>query len=236
MRKFWQKRYISKYTGKEIDDAVAKAGTALQNPMTAAGDIIVGGEDGAAEKLTKGADGKVLKMVSGAPAWADDNEGMTNPMTTAGDLIVGGEDGAAGRLGKGTDGQVLSMVSGAPAWAAASGGAEHLYWHSVSISNQNSSAAIGFDYIAYITIINTNSNAMTKDDVKNEINNNTTAKYICGAGVTTMQGVYPIYIMWYSDTQFGLYRSYPSGTSLERALQTWSDTDVNVYDYVNQIF
>lgn len=122
MHKFWQKKYISKYTGKEIDDAVAKAGTALQNPMTAAGDLIVGGEDGAAEKLAKGTDGKVLKMVSGAPAWADDSSGMSNPMTTAGDLIVGGEDGAAGRLAKGTDGQVLSMVSGAPAWAAAGGG------------------------------------------------------------------------------------------------------------------
>ena len=110
--------YRSSYTGQEIDAAIAKAADALTNPMTAAGDLIVGGEDGAAERLSKGTDGKVLKMVSGSPAWADDSEGMANPMTASGDLIVGGADGAAGRLGKGTDGQVLSMVSGAPAWVS----------------------------------------------------------------------------------------------------------------------
>ena len=162
MRKFWQKRYISKYTGKEIDDAVAKAGTALQNPMTAAGDLIVGGEDGAAEKLVKGTDGKVLKMVSGAPAWADDAGGMENPMTAAGDLIVGGTDGAASRLGKGTDGQVLSMVSGAPAWAAASGGDYHLYWHTVRI------VAGTMDF--GIVLLNTSATSISVDDIKDIIN------------------------------------------------------------------
>ena len=169
MVKFWQKKYVSKYTGKEIDDAVAKAETALQNPMTAAGDLIVGGEDGAANKLTKGSDGKVLKMVSGAPAWADDSSGMTNPMTTAGDIIVGGADGAASRLGKGTDGQVLSMVSGAPAWAAGSGGAEHLYWHSVSIESLASTNIPNL----YIAIISTSSEAFTATSLFDFIHNKT---------------------------------------------------------------
>ena len=153
MRKFWQKRYISKYTGKEIDDAVAKAGTALQNPMTAAGDLIVGGADGAAERLGKGTDGKVLKMVSGAPAWADDSAGMSNPMTAAGDLIVGGEDGAAERLGKGTDGQVLSMVSGAPAWAAAGGGGgKYLHALNIALYDTTSNAYSIYDAFLYLVL------------------------------------------------------------------------------------
>lgn len=125
MSKFWKKIFTSKYTGKQIDEAVGKVldgDVGMSNPMTAAGDIIVGGTDGEPEKLVKGTDGKVLKMVSGAPAWADDAGGMENPMTAAGDMIIGGADGAATRLPKGTDGQVLTLASGAPAWAAAQGG------------------------------------------------------------------------------------------------------------------
>jgi hypothetical protein len=46
-------------------------GTALvANPMTTAGDIIVGGASGAPARLVKGADGQVLTMVSGGVAWA----------------------------------------------------------------------------------------------------------------------------------------------------------------------
>ena len=59
---FWKKRYISKYTGKEIDEAVGKAADSFENPMTAAGDLIVGGTDGAAEKLAKGTAGQALKV------------------------------------------------------------------------------------------------------------------------------------------------------------------------------
>ena len=161
MSKFYQKKYVSKYTGKEIDEAVAKAADAFENPMTSAGDIIVGGEDGAAERLAKGTDGKVLKMVSGAPAWADDSSGMLNPMTTAGDLIVGGEDGAAGRLAKGTDGQVLSMVSGAPAWAA--GSTPHLYAHYIRFGG----SVTGYtDINAYMMILRPDDTQLTFDQVK----------------------------------------------------------------------
>ena len=41
----------------------------LANPMTTAGDIIVGSTDGAPARLAKGADGKVLGVESGAVAW-----------------------------------------------------------------------------------------------------------------------------------------------------------------------
>jgi hypothetical protein len=44
----------------------------LANPMTTAGDIIVGGSSGAATRLAKGSDGNALRMVSGAQAWVGD--------------------------------------------------------------------------------------------------------------------------------------------------------------------
>lgn len=42
----------------------------LTNPMTAAGDLIVGGAAGAPARLAKGTDGQVLTLVSGAEAWS----------------------------------------------------------------------------------------------------------------------------------------------------------------------
>ena len=125
---FWRKRYTSKHTGKEIDDAVDAVGqlpeNVMGNPMTAAGDLIVGGENGAAGKLAAGTSGQVLKIGTNGPEWSSDAEGMANPMTAAGDLIVGGTDGEPGRLAKGTAGQVLKMNAGAtaPEWAADSEG------------------------------------------------------------------------------------------------------------------
>lgn len=42
----------------------------LTNPMTTAGDIVVGGSGGTPTRLAAGTNGYVLTMVSGAPAWA----------------------------------------------------------------------------------------------------------------------------------------------------------------------
>lgn len=47
----------------------------MSNPMTTAGDIIVGGASGAPTRLPKGTDGQIMKMVSGAPAWANESGG-----------------------------------------------------------------------------------------------------------------------------------------------------------------
>ena len=44
--------------------------TGFTNPMTTAGDVIVGGVDGVPTRLAKGTDGQVLTMVAGAVAWA----------------------------------------------------------------------------------------------------------------------------------------------------------------------
>jgi hypothetical protein len=97
------------------------AAPSLTNPMTTAGDIIVGGTGGAPVRLAKGTDGQAVKMVAGSVAWADDATGMVNPMTTAGDIIVGGTDGAPARLAIGTEGQVPKVVGGAVAWADGGG-------------------------------------------------------------------------------------------------------------------
>lgn len=43
----------------------------MSNPMTTAGDIIVGGSNGAPTRLGKGADGQVVTMINGAPGWAN---------------------------------------------------------------------------------------------------------------------------------------------------------------------
>jgi hypothetical protein len=45
------------------------------NPMTAAGDIIVGGADGAETRLAKGSNGQVLKVSAGAVGWGEDSAG-----------------------------------------------------------------------------------------------------------------------------------------------------------------
>jgi hypothetical protein len=39
--------------------------------MTTAGDLIVGGTAGAAEKLAKGTDGQRLSLADGVPSWTD---------------------------------------------------------------------------------------------------------------------------------------------------------------------
>jgi hypothetical protein len=94
----------------------------LTNPMTTAGDLIVGGTSGTPERLAKGANGKVLGVASGAVGWVDPSGGMSNPMTTAQDLIVGGASGTPGRLAVGTNGKVLGVASGAVGWVDPSGG------------------------------------------------------------------------------------------------------------------
>jgi len=43
----------------------------MTNPMTAEGDIIVGGSSGSPERLPVGTDGQVLTAVSGSPEWQD---------------------------------------------------------------------------------------------------------------------------------------------------------------------
>lgn len=90
----------------------------LINPMTTAGDLIIGGAEGAPGRFGIGTANQILSTNSAAdgPVWID-NLQFANPMSAAGDLIVGGTEGAATKLSAGSDGYLLKMSSGSPAWA-----------------------------------------------------------------------------------------------------------------------
>lgn len=90
---------------------------AMLNPMTSAGDLILGGVSGVPLRLPAGSTSEVLSIdVSGLPVWRLET-GFASPMTMTGDLIVGGSGGTPARLGIGTEDQVLKVQSGAPVWA-----------------------------------------------------------------------------------------------------------------------
>jgi len=57
----------------------------MTNPMTAAGDIIIGGASGAPTRLARGTDGQVLTLTSGSPAWA---AGGGQSVTISGNLTL----------------------------------------------------------------------------------------------------------------------------------------------------
>jgi hypothetical protein len=77
------------------------------NPMTTAGDIIIGGAAGAATRLGIGGSGQVLSVVAGAPSWAA--AGTASPLTTKGDLYVYSTTNA--RLPVGTNNQLPTADS-----------------------------------------------------------------------------------------------------------------------------
>lgn len=89
MSKFWQKKYISKHTGAEIDEAVEAVldgdvgTTVVANPTLAGTEAALTGLQVDETKYSVG--------------------GMTNPMTAAGDMIVGGTDGAPDKLAKASE-------------------------------------------------------------------------------------------------------------------------------------
>lgn len=64
-----------------IDGEIVKEG--MQNPMTAAGDVIVGGASGAPAKLALGAAGQILAVDNGAPAWVKNNPAEIQFLSTA---------------------------------------------------------------------------------------------------------------------------------------------------------
>lgn len=90
--------------------------TPFENPMTALGDLIIGGIGGVANRLPVGGNGLFLGIVNGVPTWLQVPSGFSNPMTTVGDLIIAGGGGVAQRLGIGGAGQVLGISGGSPAW------------------------------------------------------------------------------------------------------------------------
>ena len=106
-------------TGAIIEGNYTPTGTPVRwmvNPMTAAGDLIVGGTDGDPTRLALGSVGNILKIGSNGMAWTAD--GWDDyPLTAKGDILIGGTDGAPSRLALGTEGQQLFVgSSGLPVW------------------------------------------------------------------------------------------------------------------------
>jgi len=79
-------------TKKATAQAIADLGGGLSNPMTSAGDMIIGGTSGTPQRLAPGSEGQVLKMVSGAPSWAAEGGGAS--VTTAIPIAVSDESTA----------------------------------------------------------------------------------------------------------------------------------------------
>lgn len=73
------------------EDFIDLIDTLNDNPMTAAGDIIIGGTSGAPTRLAKGTDGQVLTLASGNPVWVDRDIDWANPIsvTTTTTLTIG---------------------------------------------------------------------------------------------------------------------------------------------------
>ncbi len=76
-----------------LDDVDTSLGLKVTNPMTAAGDIIVGGASGAPAKLAKGTDAQKLALASGTPAWVDDENSITFIIDGGGSAITTGQKG-----------------------------------------------------------------------------------------------------------------------------------------------
>lgn len=130
-----------------IEGEVEGGSSGMENPMTTAGDMIVGGEDGAPTALPIGTAGQVLKVGADGPEWGVDSAGMTNPMTTAGDMIGGSIDGAPYRIPKGTQGQVLTMGASFPEWVNAQGG--HLYQHTITYHRTSATVNVLLTIVIY---------------------------------------------------------------------------------------
>lgn len=89
------------------------AGGGFTNPMTTAGDMIIGGASGAPARLPVGTDGQILKVVSGAPAYADPSAGdgdVVGPSSSVADRIAL-FDGTTGKLLKDSGETVASIRS-----------------------------------------------------------------------------------------------------------------------------
>ena len=134
----------------------AEAGSGMDNPMTAAGDMIVGSTDGEPSALSAGTDGQVLKLSSGVPAWGTD-EGtnvIANPTLA------------------GTESDLTGLQVGDTKYAIPSGGGAS-YTHHIKLDYTNNIGGTNDEKALIILEITTNSaTPMTVSDVYDWLNNN----------------------------------------------------------------
>ena len=114
---------------------ISSTDTGMLNPMTSAGDLIVGGVSGDPDRLGVGTNGQVLTVTSGAPSWASiptqtgDHKVLATSADTSpnyldqklsGSGVVAVTDNttslSVGITPSSTDGQVLTTDNGAVAW------------------------------------------------------------------------------------------------------------------------
>lgn len=69
---------VTSYTDERLSAVGNTGGGGMSNPMTTAGDIIIGGSSGTPQRLGIGTTNYVLTVVSGAPAWAAASGGGSN--------------------------------------------------------------------------------------------------------------------------------------------------------------
>lgn len=108
----------------QISGAVLRATLAgMNNPMTAKGDLIGGGDLGAPVRIAAGATDYLLSIDADKNlVWVPKpgigpGDGMINPMTAVNDMIVGGDAGVALRLVGGTEAQYITIKEGILVWA-----------------------------------------------------------------------------------------------------------------------
>lgn len=81
------------FTGTNVESVLSEVGLALQgvftNPMTTAGDLIVGTSGGAATRLAVGSNNHVLTVQGGSPTWA----AVPQPAVTSNQLVYGSGTG-----------------------------------------------------------------------------------------------------------------------------------------------
>ena len=99
--------------------------SALIDPMTTVGDIVVRDISNTTARLPVGSTGQVLTaQADGTTAWQNSPAGFADPMTTAGDIIIRNSSNITTRLGIGTVGQSLTVTAGGEvAWEASVAGA-----------------------------------------------------------------------------------------------------------------
>lgn len=97
------------------------APNAMTNPMTTAGDLIVGGTGGTPQRLPVGSNGQVLEVVNGVPAWANAPSGGVQSLAVSGQAALTGNVvlAAGSNVTLTESGQQITIAATAGGWPTA---------------------------------------------------------------------------------------------------------------------